>query len=119
MQPLHDALPGDRDPVNRTFLSIVSNPKFSAIDAVLGHREGARRDIRRIASTLFCSAEVDPSIVTFAKHRTAQHWGLAEDAVDVLITARLLDKAARLMTDQHIRAADQPAPTATPLVTAA
>lgn len=57
------------------------------------------RSIARIASTLFCSNGIDPSIVSFAKSRTATHWGLAEDQVDVLVAVHLLTCAARLITD--------------------
>ena len=71
--------------------------------------EGLRRDIRRIASTVFCGPGIDPSIVSFAMHRTALHWGLSEDEVDLLVTARLLRKSASLMTDLRWIGAD-PAP---------
>ncbi|MEP6559847.1 MAG: hypothetical protein ABJD68_02075 [Nakamurella sp.] len=113
-QPQHDAMPNGSWTVDRTFEAIISAWEPPAADTVnalkeladLGHRQGARRDIRRIASTLFCSSAVDPSLVTFAKQRTAQHWGMTEDQVDVQITARLLGKTARLMADRHIWAAD-------------
>lgn len=68
--------------------------------------EGLRRDIRRIASTVFCGPGIDPSIVSFAMHRTALHWGLSEDEVDLLVTARLLRKSASLMTDLRWIGAD-------------
>ena len=70
-----------------------------AVGRRAGDREGLRRDVRRIASTLFCSADIDPSIVSFAKNRTAQHWGLPERDVDAMVTARLLEKTASLIRD--------------------
>ena len=70
------------------------------------NREGQRRDIQRIASTVFCSVGIDPSIVTFAKIRTATHWGLDEDEVDVLVAARLLQKAASLIVELQSPAAE-------------
>ena len=105
MQPLHDALPGDRQLDDRVFAAIISGPELCSVDSGGSNWEGARRDIRRIASTLFCSSAIDASLLTFAKQRTAQHWGVAEDEIDVQITAGLIAKAARLMADQHILAA--------------
>lgn len=61
--------------------------------------ETRRMDVIRIASTLFCTEGIDPSVVTFAKRRIADHWDLDEDQLDVLIAIRLLDKAARLIAD--------------------
>ena len=107
IQPLHDALPGDRRRVNREFLAIVSSPDLPPADARLGNPDHPQQDIRRIASMLFCSSTVDPSIVSFAKLRTAQYWGLTEDEVDLRITARLLVKAGRLMRDRQVLAADE------------
>ena len=77
---------------------MISAPDLRSID-VAGDREGQRRDVRRIASTLFCSVDIDPSIVTFAKHRTALHWGLPEHEIDAMVTARLLQKTASLIRD--------------------
>lgn len=62
-------------------------------------RENRRRDIGRIASALFCMDGVDPTLVTFAKYRTALHWDLTEEAVDIMVAARLLEKTASLMAD--------------------
>jgi len=87
-----------------------------------GRSEGQRRDVRRIASTLFCSAEIDPSIVTFAKRRTATFWGLTEEEVDVRVTRRLLQKTASLIVDLQWLATDPPfagAPLELPTVIAA
>ena len=83
---------------NEAFRTISSTPAMRWLERA-EPREGQRRDIRRIASTLFCTDGLDPSIVTFAKHRTALHWGLDEEAVDVLVSARLLQKTASLMAD--------------------
>ena len=55
------------------------------------------RDIQRIASAVFCSSGIDPSIVSFAVHRTAVHWGLAEDEIDVGVSVAVLANAARVM----------------------
>jgi hypothetical protein len=107
-QPVHDALPGDRQVDDRAFAAIISAPELCGVDVGTGHQEGVRRDIRRIASALFCSSTVDASIVSFAKQRTALQWDLTEDVVDVLISARLLARAARLMSDRQILAADLP-----------
>jgi hypothetical protein len=79
------------------FRAIVNTTEMRAVDAA-GDRERVLRDIRRIASTLFCS-RIDPSIVDFAKNRTAMHWGLDEDAIDVMIAGRLLQKTCGLMAD--------------------
>ncbi|MET0865673.1 MAG: hypothetical protein ABWZ98_15190 [Nakamurella sp.] len=105
IQPLHDALPADRWSVDRAFEAIISGSDLRCASPAVGN--GARRDVRRIASTLFCSASVDPAIVTFAKLRAAQHWGLTDEEVDVQVTVQLLNKAARLMRDQQILAADR------------
>jgi hypothetical protein len=104
-QPLHDALPGDRQRDDRAFAAIISAPELRSVDLGPGIQGGTRRDIRRIASALFCSATVDASLVTFAKQRTAQHWNLTEEEIDVQVTAGLIAKAARLMADRHILAA--------------
>ena len=64
-----------------------------------GNPEGLRRDIRAIASTVFCGTGIDPSVVSFAKRRASLHWGLTEEEVDVLVSARLLRTSAKLMTD--------------------
>ena len=93
---------------DRAFNAMVSTSDLRAVD-VAGNREGLRRDIRRIASTLFCSTDIDPSIVTFAIRRTALHWGLTEPEVDVLVTARLLQKTASLIRDLQWLEAEQPA----------
>jgi hypothetical protein len=66
----------------------------------LAHHEATGEpDIQRIASAVFCSIGIDPSIVAFAVRRTAQHRGLPEDAIDVAVTVALLASAARLMHD--------------------
>lgn len=93
------AVPTDPD-YDRAFDLIVAEPNLRSV-ADAADRECRRRDISRIASTLFCSTGIDPSIVTFAKDRTAAHWGLAEDRVDVLVATRLLEKTARLIVDLH------------------
>jgi len=54
-------------------------------------------DAQRIASAVFCSVGIDPSIVAFAVRRTAVHWGIAEDTIDVAVTVALLANAARVM----------------------
>jgi len=54
-------------------------------------------DIQRIASAVFCSIEIDPSIVAFAVRRAAVHWGEPEDEIDAAVTAALLASAARVM----------------------
>jgi hypothetical protein len=86
--------------VDRAFELIIAEPNLrTVVDAA--DRESRRRDVSRIASTLFCSTRIDPSIVTFAKHRTAAYWGLDEERVDVLVAQRLLEKTALLIQDLH------------------
>lgn len=82
--------------------------RTAADRARTGRGEGQRRDVRRIASTLFCSAEIDPSIVNFAKRRAAVFWGLTEEEVDVRVTRRLLQKTASLIVDLQWLATDPP-----------
>jgi hypothetical protein len=95
------------DAWDRAFNAMVSTSDLRAVD-IAGSREGLRRDVRRIASTLFCSTDIDPSIVTFAIRRTAVHWGLTVQQVDVLVTARLLQKTASLSRDLQWLEAEQP-----------
>ena len=64
-------------------------------------REGTRRVTSPHCQQPVLQRGLDPSIVSFAKCRTAAHWGLDEDRVDVLVANRLLQKAARLMLDLH------------------
>ncbi len=92
---------------DRAFDAMVSTSDLQAVD-VAGNREGLRRDVRRIASTMFCSTDIDPSIVTFAIRRAALHWGLTEYDVDVLVTARLLQKTASLIRDLRWLEPEQP-----------
>ena len=84
--------------IDQVFESISSNPAMRWLERA-EVREGRRRDIRRIASTLFCIDGIDPTLITFAKYRTALHWDLTEEAVDVMVAARLLAKTASLMAD--------------------
>ena len=56
-------------------------------------------DIQRIASAVFCSSRIEPSIVAFAVRRTAVHWGLPEDEIDVAVSVAVLANAARVMHD--------------------
>jgi hypothetical protein len=93
------------------FLRIVGAPDLRSVGLAVD-REGLRRDVRRIASTVFCSSDIDPSIVSFAKIRTALHWGLDEDDVDALVTARLLAKTASLMADLRSLGVDEEHPEA-------
>ncbi len=83
---------------NEAFRTISTTPAMRWLERA-EVREGQRLDIRRIASTLFCTDGIDPSLVTFAKYRTAVHWDLDEEAVDILVTIRLLEKTASLMAD--------------------
>jgi hypothetical protein len=103
---------------DKAFRAMTSTPDMRAVDLV-GSREGLRRDVRRIASTLFCSADIDPSIVTFAVRRAATHWGVTEHDVDVLVSARLLQKAASLIGDLRRLGVEQPGPLRPPIGRAA
>lgn len=68
--------------------------------AQLAHRRATLEpDIQRIASAVFCSIGIDPSIVAFAVRRTAVHWGLAKDQIDVAVTVAVLANAARVMDE--------------------
>ena len=70
------------------------------VPARLGQPESTgERDIQRIASAVFCSNRIDPSIVAFAVRRTAKHWGLPEDEIDVAVCVAVLANAARVMRD--------------------
>jgi hypothetical protein len=100
------------------FQAMISTSDLRAVD-VVGDREGLRRDVRRIASTLFCSTDIDRSIVAFAIRRTATHWGLAEHDVDALVTTRLLQKTASLIRDLRWLGAEQPDPQRRPIQLAA
>lgn len=95
------------DDCEEIFAAMISTPDLRSVD-VAGDLEGLRRDVRRIASTLFCSADIDPSIVSFAKNRSAQHWGLPERDVDAMVTARLLEKTASLIRDLRWLGVEQP-----------
>ena len=81
-----------------TFARMVSHPNLRSV-AGATRRESQRRDITRIASTLFCSTDIDPSLVCFAKERAAAFWGLDEEQIDVLVATRLLGKLSRLIVD--------------------
>ena len=83
---------------NEAFETISSTPAMRWLERAEA-REGRRRDIRRIASTLFCIDGIDPTLISFAKYRTALHWDLTEEAVDVMVAARLLEKTVTLMAD--------------------
>ena len=96
----------NQDDCDEIFQAMVSTPDLRSVDDA-GDREGLRRDVRRIASVLFCSVDIDPSIVTFAKTRAALHWGLTEHDVDALVTARLLEKTASLVRDLLWLGADE------------
>lgn len=83
---------------NDAFETISSTPDMRRL-ARAEVREGRRLDIRRIASALLCVDGIDPTLVTFAKYRTAMHWDLPEEAVDVMVAVRLLEKTSSLMAD--------------------
>ena len=65
----------------------------------LHHGPAGEPDIQRIASAVFCSNSIDPSIVAFAVRRTAKHWGLPDDEIDVAVCVAVLANAARVMRD--------------------
>jgi hypothetical protein len=71
--------------------------EFDSIVAALELRH--HEDIRRIASAVFCTIGIEPSVVTFAKRRVALHRQIDEDIVDVGVTASLLEKATRVMAE--------------------
>lgn len=83
---------------NDAFETISSTPAMRWLERA-EVREGRRLDVRRIASALLCVDGIDPTLVTFAKYRTAVHWDLAEETVDIMVAVRLLEKTASLMAD--------------------
>ncbi len=55
-----------------------------------------RLDAERIASAAFCGTGLDPTVLSFATLRAAQHWGLAEDEMDLRIATAIVQTASRL-----------------------
>jgi hypothetical protein len=84
--------------VDEAFETISTTPAMRWLERA-EVREGMRVVIRRIASALFCIDGIDPTLISFAKYRAALHWNLTEEAVDVMVAARLLEKTVALMAD--------------------
>ena len=51
--------PDDQPRIDAAFLTIVRTPELHGVDLDVDVEE-QRRDIRRIASTVFCSSDIDP-----------------------------------------------------------
>ena len=84
--------------IDEAFETITTTPAVRWLERA-EVREGRRVDIRRIASALFCIDGINPTLIGFAKYRAALHWDLTEEAVDVMVAARLLEKTVTLMAD--------------------
>lgn len=84
----------DQHAVDKAFNDIVG-----ALDP-LPNLTGAdhRDDQERIASVVLASSGIHPSVVSFAKHRVALHWGIDEETIDIAVTAFLLQAASREIT---------------------
>jgi len=61
-------------------------------------RAGLWRAVHRVAAAAFCS-DLPPAVVTFTRRRIADHFGVADHLVDVMIITQLLGLTARL-TDE-------------------
>lgn len=60
--------------------------------------------VDRIAGSAFCS-ELNPAVVSFARGRIADHFGVAADLVDAMIATQLVSLASRLAWElEHIAA---------------
>lgn len=59
-------------------------------------------DIRRLASALFCSPDLDPTVITFVKGRIRDHRGVSERELDAALAARLLGTATSLLNDRRL-----------------
>ncbi|MGS0685596.1 hypothetical protein ACVBEQ_10685 [Nakamurella sp. GG22] len=79
------------------FLQLTGTPELTAAAAAVSNREHLRRDVVRVASSLFCADGLDPSVVSFAAVRLAAHWGRNEEEIDLMIAHRLLLTATGLM----------------------
>jgi hypothetical protein len=79
------------------FDKLTGTPELTAAAAAVSDREYLRRDVRRVASGLFCADGLDPSVVSFATVRLAVYWGRDREEIDLMITQRLLRTAAAMM----------------------
>ncbi|HEY5882026.1 MAG TPA: hypothetical protein VIU11_24165 [Nakamurella sp.] len=53
------------------------------------------RAVDRVAGAAFCN-NLDPTVVTFTRRRIADHFGVADDLVDVMVTTQLVSLTGRL-----------------------
>ncbi len=81
------------------FRQLTGTPELTAAAAAVSKREHLRRDVMRVASSLFCADGLDPSVVSFATVRLAVHWGRGEEEIDMMIADRLLLMATGLMAE--------------------
>jgi hypothetical protein len=86
----------DQQAYDRAFTDIVHALDRSAAGTPTAAFADQHDDVRRIASVLFCAGGLEPSVVSFSKQRTALHWGIAEDTVDIAVSVALLQTLARL-----------------------
>ena len=87
----------DQDGYDDVFRQLTGTPELTAAAAAVSAREHLRRDVRRLASSLFCAADLDASVIAFAKERLAAHWGRREDEIDLMIADHLLWTATHVM----------------------
>lgn len=89
----------DQAAYDATFREMTASPELTAAVAAVSDREHLRRDVRRVASGLFCADRLDPSVVSFATRRLAMHWGRNEEEIELMITGRLLRSLSGLIDE--------------------
>ena len=89
----------DQSDYDDSFRRITGSPELTAAAAEVSIREHLRGDVRRIASSLFCAAALDPTVVSFAMSRAAARWLRNEEEIDVMVAAQLLRTATVLRAD--------------------
>jgi hypothetical protein len=89
----------DQDGYDDVFRQLTGTPELTAAAAAVSDREHLRRGVHRLASSLFCAQDLDPSVITFAKARLATHWGRDEDEIDLMIADHLLWTSTHVMDE--------------------
>lgn len=89
----------DQDGYDDAFRRLTGTPELTAAAAAVSVREQLRRDVQRVASSLFCADRLDPSVVSFATVRLALHWGRDAEEIDLMIADHVLTTATGLMDD--------------------
>ena len=83
-----------------TFAQMVARPNLRSV-AGATHRESRRRDIARIASTLFCGTDIDPSSLRSPSTAPRRSGEWTRSRSTCWSAARLLAKMSRLIADLH------------------